>query len=145
MASLLAARRQLDRRQRHAEADHVGEHVAGVGEQGQRAGGQPGHDLHHHEHAEDAERGEQAALVAGACASRLAVGVAVPLVVTAAHRPILALNRSGGVGAIEDLVELDQVGGGDHTYELVRSEEHTSELQSLMRISYAAYRLKKKK
>src|SRR3546814_1681379 len=39
--------------------------------------------------------------------------------VTAAHRPILALNRSGGVGAIEDLVELDQVGGGDHTYELV--------------------------
>src|SRR3546814_6797234 len=29
--------------------------------------------------------------------------------------------------------------------ELPRSEEHTSELQSLMRISYAVFRLKKKK
>src|SRR3546814_1053627 len=28
---------------------------------------------------------------------------------------------------------------------LIRSEEHTSELQSLMRISYAVFRLKKKK
>src|SRR3546814_6982075 len=32
-------------------------------------------------------------------------------------------------------------GGGDMIY---RSEEHTSELQSLMRISYAVFRLKKK-
>src|SRR3546814_3789248 len=32
----------------------------------------------------------------------------------------------------------------DHLYEL-RSEEHTSELQSLMRISYAVFCLKKKK
>src|SRR3546814_2433715 len=31
------------------------------------------------------------------------------------------------------------------TRERLRSEEHTSELQSLMRISYAAYRLQKKK
>src|SRR3546814_4472569 len=31
-----------------------------------------------------------------------------------------------------------------HNYLLVRSEEHTSELQSLMRISYAVFRLKKK-
>src|SRR3546814_3169141 len=30
-------------------------------------------------------------------------------------------------------------------YDLVRSEEHTSELQSLMRISYAVFCLKKKK
>src|SRR3546814_10085402 len=30
-------------------------------------------------------------------------------------------------------------------YERIRSEEHTSELQSLMRISYAAFCLKKKK
>src|SRR3546814_1949315 len=29
-------------------------------------------------------------------------------------------------------------------HRLIRSEEHTSELQSLMRISYAAFRLKKK-
>src|SRR3546814_3202790 len=31
-----------------------------------------------------------------------------------------------------------------HLYEEVRSEEHTSELQSLMRISYAVFCLKKK-
>src|SRR3546814_2102859 len=31
------------------------------------------------------------------------------------------------------------------TYEAARSEEHTSELQSLMRISYAVFCLKKKK
>src|SRR3546814_4476942 len=33
----------------------------------------------------------------------------------------------------------------DHGYDLPRSEEHTSELQSLMRISYAVFCLKKKK
>src|SRR3546814_2294036 len=39
-------------------------------------------------------------------------------------------------GSIEALVS-------DHTFS-VRSEEHTSELQSLMRISYAVFCLKKK-
>src|SRR3546814_10557935 len=34
-------------------------------------------------------------------------------------------------------------GGGDFEAERVRSEEHTSELQSLMRISYDVYCLKK--
>src|SRR3546814_8414992 len=34
---------------------------------------------------------------------------------------------------------------GQRIYELHRSEEHTSELQSLMRISYAVFCLKKKK
>src|SRR3546814_6236250 len=45
-----------------------------------------------------------------------------------------------------------RVGGGAVTFETVafgydadRSEEHTSELQSLMRISYAVFCLKKKK
>src|SRR3546814_6146672 len=33
----------------------------------------------------------------------------------------------------------------DHRAEIARSEEHTSELQSLMRISYAAFCLKKKR
>src|SRR3546814_8408740 len=53
-----------------------------------------------------------------------------------------------GVGEARDLdaAELDDVGlaghgGGDGA---VRSEEHTSELQSLMRISYAVFCLKKK-
>src|SRR3546814_1549827 len=34
--------------------------------------------------------------------------------------------------------------GSDFTADLLRSEEHTSELQSLMRISYAVFCLKKK-
>src|SRR3546814_3394501 len=43
-------------------------------------------------------------------------------------------------GIIEDLRWL----GLDWDGEVVRSEEHTSELQSLMRISYAVFCLKKK-
>src|SRR3546814_1212885 len=35
--------------------------------------------------------------------------------------------------------------GEDSAYPPIRSEEHTSELQSLMRISYAVFCLKKKK
>src|SRR3546814_4397116 len=39
----------------------------------------------------------------------------------------------------------DPVGGHLHRVHRGRSEEHTSELQSLMRISYAVFCLKKKK
>src|SRR3546814_9714561 len=39
----------------------------------------------------------------------------------------------------------DSGGVGGATYRRARSEEHTSELQSLMRISYAVFCLKKKK
>src|SRR3546814_2177109 len=46
--------------------------------------------------------------------------------------------RGGGIGGIKT-----EVGGNIHETE--RSEEHTSELQSLMRISYAVFCLKKKK
>src|SRR3546814_3731665 len=42
----------------------------------------------------------------------------------------------GGIGA-------EELGG--HVLSFARSEEHTSELQSLMRISYAVFCLKKKK
>src|SRR3546814_3217013 len=38
----------------------------------------------------------------------------------------------------------DIVGNGRNAFLSVRSEEHTSELQSLMRISYAVFCLKKK-
>src|SRR3546814_10344125 len=51
---------------------------------------------------------------------------------------LFANDRIGEVGA---LVELD----GRHLVGDLRSEEHTSELQSLMRISYAVFCLKKKK
>src|SRR3546814_3940907 len=61
--------------------------------------------------------------------------------------------RGGGGGGEEERAE-DQAGGGGVDIEVVefhrradqaRSEEHTSELQSLMRISYAVFCLKKKK
>src|SRR3546814_6867356 len=41
--------------------------------------------------------------------------------------------------------ELAAYAGGIHNFIAFRSEEHTSELQSLMRISYAAFCLKTKK
>src|SRR3546814_3480073 len=86
-----------------------------------------------------------------------------------------ALNAIRGASAIDEgrsvLVDRDALGGtqhlqrdvlqlnaqflGDHfalrqdsdvfDHRLARSEEHTSELQSLMRISYAVFCLKKKK
>src|SRR3546814_7689998 len=46
--------------------------------------------------------------------------------------PVIAILRAGEHGALHDIITL-------------RSEEHTSELQSLMRISYAVFCLKKKK
>src|SRR3546814_3379902 len=49
----------------------------------------------------------------------------------------------GQVGAAMDLVELSHK--ADTPVHELRSEEHTSELQSLMRISYAVSCLKKKK
>src|SRR3546814_9952994 len=62
---------------------------------------------------------------------------------------VAGLAFGGTVGAV-----LDDVGDGvaelhaDHCFVLgtaiLRSEEHTSELQSLMRISYAVFCLKKK-
>src|SRR3546814_9967463 len=47
----------------------------------------------------------------------------------------LAVGDMRRLDALEPLLECDQI----------RSEEHTSELQSLMRISYAVFCLKKKK
>src|SRR3546814_3133422 len=59
--------------------------------------------------------------------------------VAAARGPVLPF----GVGPIDHLLAAGGLdGAGLHE---VRSEEHTSELQSLMRISYAVFCLKKKK
>src|SRR3546814_4433335 len=63
------------------------------------------------------------------------------------------MNDAGLVGAILHLTRLGVLdGGGDVGGDRAnlrvghkRSEEHTSELQSLMRISYAVFCLKKKK
>src|SRR3546814_6219312 len=49
------------------------------------------------------------------------------------------------LAAVLDLPETGAVGGFRHVGADHRSEEHTSELQSLMRISYAVFCLQKKK
>src|SRR3546814_7660502 len=51
-------------------------------------------------------------------------------------------DRGGAIGAGRAFVGKGDV---EHRWQRVRSEEHTSELQSLMRISYAVFCLKKKK
>src|SRR3546814_7613525 len=53
----------------------------------------------------------------------------------------LILARRGANVVVADIVEA----AAEETVRLIRSEEHTSELQSLMRISYAVFCLKKKK
>src|SRR3546814_1079031 len=51
----------------------------------------------------------------------------------------------GGAGSDPSMMKTTAVRDGDHWVVNGRSEEHTSELQSLMRISYAVFCLKKKK
>src|SRR3546814_1677116 len=64
-----------------------------------------------------------------------------------ALRRMLEHIREFGDDAIEyeDIRDLgyDEDADTRATYDMVRSEEHTSELQSLMRISYAVFCLKK--
>src|SRR3546814_7517779 len=50
-----------------------------------------------------------------------------------------------GRGLGDGLVDILAYRHGPHRNRTVRSEEHTSELQSLMRISYAVFCLKNKK
>src|SRR3546814_6853825 len=57
---------------------------------------------------------------------------------TGLHQPPAARQRQIGVAHVG--AAKGDVGGED-----IRSEEHTSELQSLMRISYAVFCLKKKR
>src|SRR3546814_3179431 len=59
--------------------------------------------------------------------------------------PGLARPRRAAVGQQVREDRLQQVDGHEHVARQRRSEEHTSELQSLMRISYAVFCLKKKK
>src|SRR3546814_2342333 len=67
----------------------------------------------------------------GLCTMGCALPLAIGAQLAAPERPVVAFTGDGG---------LLMVAG-----ELSRSEEHTSELQSLMRISYAVFCLKKKK
>src|SRR3546814_10347366 len=52
---------------------------------------------------------------------------------------------SGALARVEARLDLSLVMASQPPVKNVRSEEHTSELQSLMRISYAVFCLKKKK
>src|SRR3546814_9052792 len=56
----------------------------------------------------------------------------------------LAQGWTAGVDKVHQYPAAAQVGQIEHTAAPGRSEEHTSELQSLMRISYAVFCLKKK-
>src|SRR3546814_7030927 len=92
--------------------------------------------------------------------ARPVVEAAARLFADPARLDILDEQRGGaefGVAgaAVEDAddfeagVEADEIGQRDRSHRMVeaeaaRSEEHTSELQSLMRISYAVFCLKKK-
>src|SRR3546814_1606271 len=58
--------------------------------------------------------------------------------------PADGLNKSGSIGLPLPGTTIEIVSLDDPS-RLLRSEEHTSELQSLMRISYAVFCLKKKK
>src|SRR3546814_8075429 len=58
--------------------------------------------------------------------------------------PDIGPYRGGNVG-IDYVHSFDSGQSGPHVLVCARSAEHTSELQSLMRISYAVFCLKKKK
>src|SRR3546814_1143756 len=57
----------------------------------------------------------------------------------------LAVVRASGDLAVFSVQHRPGVDAGDTVWTFVRSEEHTSELQSLMRISYAVFCLKKQR
>src|SRR3546814_8123858 len=59
----------------------------------------------------------------------------------AAANNVRVQTEMGGVNGLIVLADADK----DKAVDCIRSEEHTSELQSLMRISYAVFCLKKKK
>src|SRR3546814_6870835 len=77
-----------------------------------------------HRQAIVAELGRQRDHQAGVGADQLLQGVGVAVLAPRARQSVFAVARQQGLGH--------------------RSEEHTSELQSLMRISYAVFCLKKK-
>src|SRR3546814_7431466 len=58
--------------------------------------------------------------------------------------PVCAPNRSSGAPDEKNAADKKSIADSPPVTPPLRSEEHTSELQSLMRISYAVFCLKKK-
>src|SRR3546814_8348129 len=78
--------------------------------------------------------------------SRLAkCGVLHPSLIGALHRHSRLRRRPLDVAARRQMFEERRLPRPSEQFAPARSEEHTSELQSLMRISYAVFCLKKKK
>src|SRR3546814_6407567 len=77
----------------------------------------------------------------------LAVSGTRPLngVMTHASFPAIRMRRTRAAAWSRAMFAENRIGPQDLIWPLFRSEEHTSELQSLMRISYAVFCLKKKK
>src|SRR3546814_6635285 len=89
------------------------------------------------------------------CSSDLAQHIAVARIADEGEDALIATGRLAdfrccfgkvGAGGTIDAASADLLGvaDGDEISWIGRSEEHTSELQSLMRISYAVFCLKKK-
>src|SRR3546814_9019780 len=76
-------------------------------------------------------------------AAVIAVGFAWYLVGRDGDQPIIATNSAQGEKRLADGTRVTLMDGA-RIETRFRSEEHTSELQSLMRISYAVFCLKKK-
>src|SRR3546814_1655669 len=95
------------------------------------AGGRPGLD-----YAE-----QRAALQSGGSHGQIydAVGADIERELAAGRRVVLSAFSAGALDRLANLLQ-EHAGIAGET----RSEEHTSELQSLMRISYAVFCLKKK-
>src|SRR3546814_2267977 len=74
-----------------------------------------------------------------------------PALASAGFREAISVSRECQFDCLAPslLVHVDRIGAltnqRENSYRLHRSEEHTSELQSLMRISYAVFDLKKKR
>src|SRR3546814_3839627 len=67
----------------------------------------------------------------------------LPDVVISANRQVEARNDSSAANTVFTRDDIERLQPASVT-DLLRSEEHTSELQSLMRTSYAVFCLKKK-
>src|SRR3546814_8705525 len=77
---------------------------------------------------------------------RLSRAIARRILRPACARQAFRLAGAGGDACeIADPGVEDQIGGRPRINQIRRSEEHTSELQSLMRNAYAVFCLKKKK